>query len=346
MAGMPTEEALGRVHSGWRGVVEAHPGMLAFSGMLVLLSAYALGAGSVGRIDALLDPNGPLGLTPSFRMNLVILAVLAHTFWATVWEPRSATEHLREMRPLVALSDGDFAALARRRLTKPDHAVSGAIFGAGVVLVANRLTHGAWSGWPYDIHFLWSLPLTTALFTLLGYNGVRAVRVARLFSELGQHHIQFRLLEPGALQPFARRGLAGARVWFIGSAIAVLLLFDSTTPVLVGLIIVATMVVGIVSLLLPCLGIHREMRRCKQAELARVRGVIEARSEALFERGAALESEPGLASALAYEMRIEGIGEWPFDTPNLVRFALFFLIPVGSWLGGAMVERLVDAALS
>jgi hypothetical protein len=35
----------------------------------------------------------------------------------------------------------------------------------------------------------------------------------------------------------------------------------------------------------------------------------------------------------------------PFDTPTLVRFALFLLIPLGSWLGGAVVERVVDLVL-
>jgi hypothetical protein len=36
---------------------------------------------------------------------------------------------------------------------------------------------------------------------------------------------------------------------------------------------------------------------------------------------------------------------WRFDTPTGVRFALFLLIPLGSWLGGAVVERVVDLVL-
>ena len=48
---------------------------------------------------------------------------------------------------------------------------------------------------------------------------------------------------------------------------------------------------------------------------------------------------------LAWEARIESVREWPFDTPTLVRFALFLLIPLGSWLGGAVVERVVDLVL-
>ena len=55
---------------------------------------------------------------------------------------------------------------------------------------------------------------------------------------------------------------------------------------------------------------------------------------------------PGrLADLLAYEKRIGDVPEWPLDVPTLLRFALFLAIPVGSWLGGALVERLVDLTL-
>jgi hypothetical protein len=48
---------------------------------------------------------------------------------------------------------------------------------------------------------------------------------------------------------------------------------------------------------------------------------------------------------LAYEARIESVREWPFDTSTLRRFGLFLLIPLVSWIGGALVERAVNAAL-
>jgi hypothetical protein len=36
---------------------------------------------------------------------------------------------------------------------------------------------------------------------------------------------------------------------------------------------------------------------------------------------------------------------WPFDAPIRLRFTLFLLLPLGSWLGGALVERAVDTLL-
>jgi len=52
-----------------------------------------------------------------------------------------------------------------------------------------------------------------------------------------------------------------------------------------------------------------------------------------------------LAEVVAYQHLIEGVREWPFDASTVLRFAFYLLIPLGSWLGGAMVERMVDSWL-
>ena len=48
---------------------------------------------------------------------------------------------------------------------------------------------------------------------------------------------------------------------------------------------------------------------------------------------------------VAYLRLIEGVREWPFDVSTVLRFSLYLMIPIGSWLGGAMVERLVNSLL-
>lgn len=70
-------------------------------------------------------------------------------------------------------------------------------------------------------------------------------------------------------------------------------------------------------------------------------------------RDAALDPEgsqggPGasdLPGLLAYEARIENVSEWPFDTPTLLRFGMLMIIALGSWVGGAIVERAPRAVL-
>ena len=48
---------------------------------------------------------------------------------------------------------------------------------------------------------------------------------------------------------------------------------------------------------------------------------------------------------LSYRAHIDGIREWPFETSSMTRFGLYLLIPVGSWLASAFVERFVNAVL-
>ena len=52
-----------------------------------------------------------------------------------------------------------------------------------------------------------------------------------------------------------------------------------------------------------------------------------------------------LADLLAWRAYVASVPEWPFDAPTRLRFALYLVIPLGSWLGGALVEKLVDRLL-
>ena len=51
-----------------------------------------------------------------------------------------------------------------------------------------------------------------------------------------------------------------------------------------------------------------------------------------------------LTALLALEARIENVREWPLDLSTVVRFAFYLALPLGSWLGGALVERGLDLA--
>ena len=52
-----------------------------------------------------------------------------------------------------------------------------------------------------------------------------------------------------------------------------------------------------------------------------------------------------LTDLLDCQDRVKATSEWPFDTTTLVRFGLYLLIPVGSMIGGALVERVVEVLL-
>ena len=48
---------------------------------------------------------------------------------------------------------------------------------------------------------------------------------------------------------------------------------------------------------------------------------------------------------VAYRNVVEGVSTWPADSSTFVRILLYLLIPLGSWAGGAIVERFVDSVL-
>lgn len=55
--------------------------------------------------------------------------------------------------------------------------------------------------------------------------------------------------------------------------------------------------------------------------------------------------QQSIVEIAAYKAVIDGVGNWPFDSPILTRFALYLLIPVTSMFGGALVERGSDLFL-
>jgi hypothetical protein len=106
------------------------------------------------------------------------------------------------------------------------------------------------------------------------------------------------------------------------------------------------LVVAMVAFVFPVRGLRRQIRARKAEELARVREEIHRDRELVAKLGAeSIEAGGRLPGLLAYVNQVESVREWPFDAPTLTRFFLYVAIPLGSWVGGALVERLLGAAL-
>jgi len=52
-----------------------------------------------------------------------------------------------------------------------------------------------------------------------------------------------------------------------------------------------------------------------------------------------------LGNLIQYQEFVTSIREWPFDVSIVARSALLIVLGAGSWLGGAVVERLLGLAL-
>ena len=290
---------------------------------------------------------GPTGAGISdahWRSDIVLALVAAYTVGAGLINIAATTRHLARLRPLFRHSDREFLAV-RDRLFPTPRAITLAASIGGLVGLALQL-----SGYlradrrPIDFA-LHSLPLMILLFSLLGLMALFTIRQSRVFMKLGREQIDVDLLDARSLGPFAGVGLMTAATWFIGSALASFLMVSESDATVVALVIVVTTGLGIAGLILPSRGLHGNLKARKLAELARVREAIARERVALFEPKSTASMPPRMHAMLAYESRIENVREWPFDTSTLSRFGLFLLIPLVSWIGGALVERVVDAAL-
>jgi hypothetical protein len=195
--------------------------------------------------------------------------------------------------------------------------------------------------WHPEIGFAWLVG--SLVGWSLGVFMYETLVYARRFSDLAGQIGKIDLLDLSVLLPFARQGLRSALLWLVLISIVSLNAADFIWFVATTLL---ALVGAAAALMLPVRGVHRCLRKAKQAELEKVNAAIRGDSGQLA--GSAIgtrRDSPGLSDLLAYRGFVESVREWPFDSPTLLRFILYLAIPLGSWLGGAFVERILSAAL-
>ena len=198
-----------------------------------------------------------------------------------------------------------------------------------------------WQGWSYDV--FWHRATTVAFVYWIGcFSYVIVVESTRL-SRMSDSIETLDLLDMRPYQPLIRQGLANALLVFgIVSVLSLLGVESRYWAALMGFWVFFT-VLAWIGLMLPLRGIRNKFRAAKDKELEWCRKSLRVSRDTLKSGSG---EGPSIADTLAYQTMIENQRNWPFDNSILVRFALYLLIPLGSWLGGALVERGVDLILS
>ena len=197
-----------------------------------------------------------------------------------------------------------------------------------------------WQGWSYDV--FWHRATTVAFVYWIGcFSYVIVVESTRL-SEISKSIETLDFLNMRPYQPLIRQGLTNALLVFgMVSVLSLLGVESRYLPALLGFWISFTALAWI-GLMLPLRGIRRKFKAAKDQELEWCKKSLKVSRDALKSGSA---EGPSIADTLAYQSMIESQRNWPFDNSILVRFSLYLLIPLGSWLGGALVERGVDLIL-
>jgi hypothetical protein len=266
---------------------------------------------------------------------------------APLYSRARALDDFAAMRPALRAPGAELEAL-RRRIADGSRQLIFAATAVGVVSgVAMTFYPGVWAeGVPPGVDhpdLSWGLLRNPLLMAA----AMRAVAgeydLTRVFSRIGREAIEIDLLDRTRFRPLVRRGLRSVLMLAIGAALSSPLALAPWKPDTWLAFMPLAASVAACALILPLRGVQERIRAAKDAELDRVRERIRKQRGAL--QGDAAAAGGPLAELLAWEERIERVREWPFDAPALLRFGLYLAIPLGGWLGGALVERVLDVFL-
>ena len=305
-------------------------------------TAFLVLEAAFGRLPLVLTDDHARG---DFRMACVMILMTAYLPAAYTLAVSGARRALDELAPVLQGADqivlregaGRFDPRALRRAGL--HGIALAL----LVPLATNLTPWTYAFWllspEANVHRL--------LLPGLGWLGARfafaVVAGSRWLSRIGREHVRVDLLDLRPLAPLARQGLRQALLCVGLLSILALTLIDvDLAPGLfavMGACLIGSALLSAAALALPVRGAHQAIAAAKRVE----------RNQCTEQIRALREGRPGagrsLADLLAWRAFVESVPEWPFDAPTLLRFALYLVIPLGSWLGGALVEKLVDRLL-
>jgi hypothetical protein len=273
--------------------------------------------------------------------------VTGYAVAALAYARRGHESTLRELRPALHCSDAELAELtAAVRDFRMGHlrvygwisAILGILITYFTTGVAQRLGQAT---------LLWVLWQNALGGWLLTRTIAHDLRVSTVLSREARRLAEIELFDLTPLAPLAGRGLQSALLIVLALSFFSLIISAGDISPLVPVLQVATVLLAGFALVLPSLGVRRRVQQAKRDERMRLSREIRTlsartRTEAGPERNA---DEAQLATLLELRQHVEAAKEWPFDLGTLGRFLVYATIGVGSWLGGAAVERLLDAVL-
>jgi hypothetical protein len=310
-------------------------------GFTVALSLLFLIGRTLAGNDLYSDPN-------DFRIALT--QILMTTYWASAYAYllSSVRSTIGDLSP-VGRHAADWQSIVeragkyRRGLLPLLGVASFLIVGVGTTNITTPAPTNPWDLqlWSYDIYwhrvntvfFLWWTACTCYVLV------VESARLSRLSDEFDS----LDLFDLAPYQPLVRQGLVNALLVIGGVSVMSLLGVESRYGSVLAAFWILSILLAWLGLMLPLRGIRKKIREAKDQELDWCRRALIRERDDLK---AGTDKQTKIGQVVAYREMINDIRNWPFDNPTLVRFALYLLIPLGSWLGGAFVERGVDVFLS
>ena len=187
----------------------------------------------------------------------------------------------------------------------------------------------------------WFIFMTLALFIEIFRNlsYLRADTIS--FLRDLDDRIEIDLFDVSKLDPLGRIALRRSLPWLVSSAIVFLMMFGLSNSLLFWVLCIVLMINAALVFSLPMWRVHRLIDDTKNSEREKLQAEL-GRAREVFALDKSADASSHLTALLTLEARIENAREWPLDLSTVVRFAFYLALPLGSWLGGALVERGLD----
>ena len=181
------------------------------------------------------------------------------------------------------------------------------------------------------------------VITLLMMSFTRGVEMTRkgsaAFHKLMDSELVIDLLRIENLSVLGRSAARSALIWFSVSAVVCLFFVSGSLDWFTLALLIACAAMGLWMFVSTLDKVHRKIHAAKTAELEHTRREIEQTRKQI---GVDPNAASRLQGLLAYETRIHGVREWPFDQSTAVRVAAYVLIPAIPWFGQAAAQYFVE----
>ena len=275
-------------------------------------------------------------------LNSVLVVYIPTALWLL---RRGRLRDLRELRP--HLREGiSYAAQVDAVVRIPLRRLALCSLAAAVAFgVLPTIDRGFWEGpmppltHPFMIFFIIRMAIT-------GWLGGRAIASESTsltaLSRIAATHTRVDLLDLRPFEIFARTGMRSALAWVLISSLVSLFWLGPGAGTANGFIL-GTILLAVALGFYACIhGAHRAIAAARREALGAVEARIARAGASLMEGRAAAANEPRLADLIAWHGFLERVREWPIGAPALARGVLVAALGLGSWLGGALVDRAVD----
>jgi len=280
--------------------------------------------------------------------------LIAYLFAAVLQVKRGAERDLLNLRPVLRWPADEFLERSQgivrlRRAHRIRIAAAGTGAGFAIAWFDPGIRHSKGPPALSDPELILTgvrLALVAIAFALLT---VRDFKIARHFFELGKNDVAVDLSNLRLLAPFATRGVRSVLIWMLALSIFSLFFLAPVKAASNGFTVVYGIAFAAVAFFLSVLGVRDSVIAAKEQELGRLSQAIARERDRLLPEG---DPAPGTAvqdtrmlNLIAYRDMIEAVREWPFGASTWARVLIFMTLGVGSWVGGALVERILSTAL-